>query len=397
MNMDKGDFLKLVQKYNAGVASPEEIQFLHAYYELSETAGIDPQLESASAKETLRVSMRDAMKPAIDARIAHKNQAWYLQPIAIAASVTMILFATFLAVSPVKQKKQVLAKDAPVQIVPGGSKATLTLADGSTIILEGAKNGVLAMQGNTAIRKTSNGQIIYVDDNQRESSKVNGSAPMNMISTPRGGQYQLTLPDGSRVWLNSASSIRFPAEFDGNARVVEITGEAYFEVAKVFKVTSKVATQERLPFIVRTADQEVEVLGTHFNVNAYTDESETRTTLLEGKVKVSGGSKQLAKILAPGQQSLVLKNKADIDVEEADLESAVAWKNGYFKFNKQDLKTIMRQISRWYDVDVTYAGAVSSDLFVGKIKRSENIADVLRVLEISKVNFRFSGKKIIVK
>jgi ferric-dicitrate binding protein FerR (iron transport regulator) len=211
----------------------------------------------------------------------------------------------------------------------------------------------------------------------------------NTITTPRGGQYQVTLSDGTKVWLNAASSIRFPVLFTGNERKVEITGEAYFEVAKN---VSK-------PFKVKTISSEVEVLGTHFNVNAYDDEAVAKTTLLEGLVKVSvpqTGGKLAARFLQPGQQSGITKDGRISVLNNADTEEAVAWKNGRFQFRSADLKSILRQISRWYDVDVVYKGNVDLH-FTGQLTRDDYVSKVFDKLALTgEVHFKIEGKKIIV-
>jgi transmembrane sensor len=267
---------------------------------------------------------------------------------------------------------------AKTNITPGSNKAVLTLQDGSTIVLNDAKEGTLAQQGNANIVKTANGQLVY-NKTDAQPEKV----LFNTMTTPRGGQYKLTLPDGTDVWLNSASSITYPTAFVGNERNVSITGEAYFEVAK----------DKTKPFHVKAGSQTIEVLGTHFNVMAYADEDVIKTTLLEGSVKVTGDKE--SGILKPGEQSVI--NKAgDLKVSVASVDEAMAWKNGYFKFNRVGIKYIMRQLSRWYDVDVVYDGRVKEDEFVGTIGRGENIVQALHLLELANVHFKIQDKKIIV-
>ncbi|MBL7735372.1 MAG: FecR family protein [Chitinophagaceae bacterium] len=251
---------------------------------------------------------------------------------------------------------------APDEILPGGNKAVLTLSDGRKIELkEGAE---MLKDGGVSINK-NNGELIY--------NKTNILA-YNMMSTPRGGQYRLSLPDGTRVWLNASSSITYPTAFHGKERKVSMTGEAYFEVAR----------NETKPFYVEVNNITVEVLGTHFNINAYPDEQQVTTTLLEGSVKIN------ASFLKPGQAwtNGVIRN--------ADTEQAVAWKNGYFNFNRVGLPAVMRQISRWYDVDVVYEGKIPDLLFLGEIQRELQLSDVLEVLKRTEVHFKIEGKKIVV-
>lgn len=282
-------------------------------------------------------------------------------------------------------KNEVAKNDQPVKptaadILPGGNKAVLTLADGTVITLDSAANGQLAQQGSSQIVKTKNGELVY------EKTAQNSAGPLtyNMLVIPRGGQYQLTLPDGSKVWLNAASSIRYPVTFTGNERRVELTGEAYFEVAK----------DARKPFHVITPTQDVEVLGTHFNVNAYANEPAVKTTLLEGSVKVKAEN---SVVLKPGEQAELSGTNSLLTIDHSpDLEQTMAWKNGFILFNKTDIKSIMRQVERWYNVDVVFEGDIPQRTFTGGIARSARLSELLRLFEVSKVKFRIEDKKLIV-
>lgn len=272
-------------------------------------------------------------------------------------------------------------------MAPGTNKAILTLADGKQIVLDEAKNGNLADQGNTKVIKL-NGQIAYNEFAMAVPNGKNAAVAYNTVTTPRGGQYQLILADGSRVWLNAESSLRFPTSFQGKERRVELAGEGYFEIAKD-------ATK---PFIVKintTSEEkdEVEVLGTHFNIMAYNDEGIVKTTLLEGSVKINRNNK--IAMLKPGQQAK-LQNQSIKVVEDVDTDEAIAWKNGYFQFTSANLQQVMRQIARWYDVDISYEGKIPERKFGGKISRDNNASEVLKVLELSKVKFRIENRKIIV-
>jgi len=263
-------------------------------------------------------------------------------------------------------------------VVPGGNKATLTLADGSVILLDDAKNGTLAQQGSAKVIKLD-GKLLYDLASERSKQVV-----YNTISTPKGGQYQLELPDGSLVWLNASSSIHFPTSFIEKERRVEITGEAYFEVAK----------NADKPFIVSVNNSEVQVLGTHFNINAYNDEEEVRTTLLEGAVKFVDGNN--TSLLQPGQQSQLTKDRIVKVVNDVDVNEVVAWKNGLFSFENAGIETIMRQLSRWYDVEIEYKGK-TDDIFVAEMSRNIKLSDVLKALELTgRVKFEIDGKKIVV-
>ena len=223
-------------------------------------------------------------------------------------------------------------------IAPGGDKAILTLADGTKVVLDTAGNGAITRQGNVTVIKL-NGQLAYQPSTLTSTSTLT----YNTISTPRGGQYQLVLADGSKVWLNAASSLRFPTAFAGKERRVEVTGEAYFEVAH----------DAAMPFIVQRGEAEVKVLGTHFNINGYEDEPSLKITLLEGKVRVS--SRDQTAVLKPGQQAQLQTTNSKLQTtNQVDIDEVVAWKNGLFQFEQADIKTIMRQVARWYNVDVVF-------------------------------------------
>ncbi|SDE66474.1 FecR family protein [Mucilaginibacter pineti] len=296
--------------------------------------------------------------------------------VAVAASILVFLSAglyfAFDNPSPAVQSVAAMKED----FAPGSNKAILTLSGGRRIILTDAKNGQLAKQGNTVINKTADGKVVY------GSGAGEASIAINTMSTPRGGQYHLTLADGTDVWLNAASSITYPAAFTGKNREVEITGEVYFQVAH----------NAAKPFRVKSKDQMVEVLGTHFNINAYENEASTKTTLLEGSVALSSSDQRI--LIKPGEQSVFNKNR--FVVTDADVKEAVAWKNGYFHFVDTDIQTLMRQISRWYDVDVEFVGPISKDTFTGRISRFRNISQVLKIVKSSDVQLTFEGRRIMV-
>ena len=306
-----------------------------------------------------------------------------LRKISIAACVAGILVvATFLLLNKTGSR-QIAKTDSTDHrfkndVDPGGNKATLTLADGSVILLDDAKNGILAQQGNAKVIKLD-GKLLY------DLTAINTKQIVyNTISTPKGGQYQLELPDGSQVWLNATSSIRFPTSFLEKERRVEIAGEAYLEVAK----------NPGKPFVVSVNGSEIQVLGTHFNINAYSDEDVMKTTLLEGLIKFVSGNDD--HILRPGQQSQLTKDGAVKVVSKVDVDEVVAWKNGLFSFENAGIEATMRQLSRWYDVDVDYRGK-PDDLFIAEMKRDIKLSDALKALELTgKVKFEIDGRKIIV-
>jgi transmembrane sensor len=296
-------------------------------------------------------------------------------------------------------------------IAPGGNKAVLTLANGSTIVLDSAQDGTLAQQGTTKIIKLNGGALAYhaaTDSRGQTTEQTTGQtgsteqAGYNTIATPRGGQYRIILPDGSKVWLNAASSLRFPAAFTGSERTVELTGEAYFEIMK----------NAEKPFHVKVPSggtggdgrdgeggggeyMDVEVLGTSFNVMAYTNEEKSHTTLLEGKVKVKQGA--LAENLSPGRQAIVDQTTHAMVVADGNIDQAVAWKDGLFRFKETDIRELMRQVERWYDVDVVYRTTRSDQDFTGVVSRNKNVSTLLQMLELTgTVHFKIEGKRIIV-
>lgn len=262
-------------------------------------------------------------------------------------------------------------------VVPGNNKAVLTLADGSVVTLDSAGNRVI-QQGSTTIRQQG-GQLQYAVQDDT------APAGFNTLTTPKGGQYQVTLPDGTRVWLNASSALRFPTDFNEQERNVTLTGEAYFEVA----------ANKNMPFKVAVNNMKVEVLGTHFNISAYADEHHSITTLLEGSVRVHNSGTGV--LLKPGQQALHNNNTADIRVSPGDTEGAIAWKNGYFKFSNENIQSVMRKISRWYNVEVEYRGNVAHKALWGTISRFEHISEVIRMLELTgSIHLSMEGRKIIV-
>ncbi|WP_414617845.1 FecR domain-containing protein [Dyadobacter sp. 32] len=260
-------------------------------------------------------------------------------------------------------------------VLPGGDKATLTLADGSVLSLEDMTNGTVKEENGIKISKID-GQIVYEILGQKGSVEIT----YNTIHTPVGGQYHVVLPDGSKVWLNSESSLHFPTAFSGSERTVDLTGEGYFEIAK----------NSGMPFVVQAGETRVKVLGTHFNFMAYANEGASRTTLLEGSVKVSKGTSH--RIIAPGEQA-VIGDK--IQVKYVDLDEAVAWKNGYFQFESENLKTILRQLKRWYGIEVENEQQIPDLHFTAVISRNTTLSQVLKMLEMSgELKFKIEGKKI---
>lgn len=308
--------------------------------------------------------------------------------VAAAAAILLFLGTAFYFYSPktsiTKDNTKLLAEIQDIN--PGSNKATLTLADHETFDLEKTPGQTLVQENNLNISNTQQGQLIYQVSESNLSYEIKPENPLalHIVTTPRGGQYRITLSDGTKVWLNSYSSLKFPAQFSSNERNVELKGEAYFEVAK----------NAAKPFKVKVNSTVVKVLGTHFNIMAYNDEPLLKTTLLEGSVQLNNGT--TANVLKPGQQGIVNKS-GFVKVVNADTEQSIAWKNGYFFFNKTKLTDIMKQLSRWYNIDIIYKGKMPvEEEFVGKIRRDFKLSKTLEMLEFSNVNFKTTGNQLIV-
>ncbi|TKC58551.1 FecR family protein [Pedobacter hiemivivus] len=367
------DARELLLKYHQGQATAEEKarleNWLHNYNAEIEHGLSDEQLELAHEQNWAAIKPNTS-KPSIP--------LW--KKLSVAASILLCLglaFYFYPAVRPTPFAQT--AKTNP--IAPGGNKAFLTLSNGQKISLTDATNGKLAEQSGIQITKTATGMLVYQLTDQPNPS---GKTSYNTIETPKGGQYQLILPDGSKVWLNAASTLTFPTSFASlKTRKVELIGEAYFEIAK----------NKTSPFIVKSAKQEVKVLGTHFNINSYADEQSTTTTLLEGSVNILSLNKAENVILKPGQQSTLNNNR--ISIAEINTEEAIAWKNGLFIFNDENIKSIMKKIARWYDVEITFKGNMDHISFVGNYARNKNLESLLENIELTeKVHFKIEGRRI---
>lgn len=362
---------ELLEKYRAGQCNEEElIQLYNWFHQLNLHKDADFSLDDLNKVEQYNWTI-------IDQKTKPKRLKLWTSAAAAAVLAIMIGFGYYTYQFRGNSEGAMASQD----ILPGGNKAVLILGNGSRISLTDAKNGDIASQAGIKISKTADGKLVYA---LKDADYANSSLS-NTIETPVGGQYQVILPDGTMVVLNTSSSITFPTSFaTKNERKVTLKGEAYFEVAK----------NKEKPFKVITALQEVTVLGTHFNINAYQDEALTLTTLLEGSVKVTNTNKA-TKYLEPGEQSAL--NEEAFSVKAVDVESAVSWQNGTFSFENESVEAVMRKIARWYNIEVIYKGDFSKVKLLGSVSRNKKLSEVLRVIQLSrKVKFKVEGRRVTV-
>lgn len=377
--MNENEILALLKKYQEGTLSNEDKDKVDAWY-LHKASNSNLQLNEYELEDSYEY---------LKAKLPLKQETKVIRiwpRVAVAASIAVLLgTGIFYFTKPKEQIPQVAEK--PQEIAPGGNRGILTLSNGKQIVLADiSAKDTIAKEGEedeVTIKMGANGVITYIINPNTDASKADANL-FNTLSTPTGGQYNIVLADGTKVYLNAVSSIKYPTQFNGDQRIVELDGEAYFEVAK----------NKNKPFIVKSGDQDIEVLGTHFNVHAYDNESVVKTTLLEGSVAVN--YKNQKAILKPGQQSNVSDKFNKITIKQVDTEAAIAWKNGRFKFDNADLKTVMRQLERWYGIKVEYRGDVPDVRFNGGTFMNKNLSEVLKVLELSNIKFKVEGKTIIV-
>ena len=363
---------KLIQRYAENAASEKELQSL---FWLIGNGEMDEFIEEDMDRHIQRLTTK--VQP-------NKIQRPWLKY--VAASSILIGFSVFAIYFASKDSGEKTIVNTKTSILPGNNVAYLILSSGKRIALNSLNKGEVVNEAGVQIKKTAEGQLVYTISEQRnDHEKLN----YNTIETPKGGQYQILLPDGSKVWLNAASSLKYPSSFTkSNQRLVSLKGEAYFEIS----------TDKTRSFIVHSANQEVKVLGTHFNINAYTDEPETTTTLIEGSVKISPLINEVADFTAerrlkPGDQAM--RSISGIRIRHVDVEEAIAWKNGQFVFSSESIAAIMRKISRWYNVDISYEGNVSALKFTGTLSRYAQVTEVLQMLEMTnKVKFEIKGREI---
>ena len=404
----------LLDSYIAGSATQQEQQLVEQWLEENDQQNTEWQLMNNKDKAAWLLQLYRDIDNSITPKDAgwqdddtiDSSLAWYKKfwlPVA-AALIVSIGAGIYYFLLPQEERAtpvSVIAPQLQNDALPGTNKAILMLDNGKTILLDDSQDGVLVKQGGTAVSKQGENLMYKGKGNNDKDAPV----VFNTLTTPRGGQYKLVLADGSKVWLNASSSIRYPVSFTGNERKVEITGEVYFEISQLSVDGLKGKATKRIPFIVKVnmlgrEGAEVEVLGTHFNINAYDDEDAISTTLLEGSIKISPprpNEKSLeAVIITPGQQARLNKNGLLQLVKEVNIEETVAWKNGLFMMNGAAIPAVLRQLARWYDVDIVYGNGIPEGRITGDIPRDMNLSEVLKVMELSGVHFKIDNKKIIV-
>lgn len=363
----------------------EEItKMMEQVYEKIDTDTVNPIFNLEKSKDILQNILSTASNK--QAVFSRKKDYSLFYKLGIAATISTIIFSLifFRSHNGSKDDDKAISPTAQLSnILPGGNRATLKMANGSIILLDSFNNGILARDKGTTIKKIAQGQLVFDAQNLKHDTET--SVGLNTIYTPRGGQYQITLPDGSKVWLNAETAIKFPSKFIGAERTVELSGEAYFEIAKN---TSQ-------PFKVISNRVEVQVLGTSFNLSDYKDEAVQKTTLFNGAVKINYGKQ--VQLLKPGEQGILTTDNRLELADNVDIEVEIAWKNGLFLFRDASVKDVMAQVARWYNVDVTYEGENSKKLFNGSISRNANLNEVMSMLAFTGVAYEIKERSILIK
>jgi len=374
--MNSDDFKKLAEHILSGNASEEELaRYNHWFNSLQNKEEYEIENEPQKERDLLH-------RIRADIRLSDKHTGFLKLKHVAAAAILLIAIGAgsyiFYRKNDLKDRAAfVTSKGIP----PGKDQAVLTLADGKHIVLAQTNNGQIAQQsGSLVIKSDSNWLVYHAAMNAQNKLAVQ----YNLLSTPRGGQYKVVLPDGTKAWLNSVSSIQFPTSFEGNERDVQISGEVYFEVAH----------NKLKPFIVSAKDVKISVLGTHFDVNAYGDDGHIKATLLQGSVKVANNKQNV--VITPGEQALVSETENDISVNQVNVANIVAWTQGLLSFEDNNVKEFMANLSRWYDLDIEYKGKISVANMGGMINRNTNLSDVLSALDAEGIHAKLEGRKLIV-
>jgi transmembrane sensor len=370
---------ELLNKYVQGTCSEEEIAMLESWHlkELSDSKDIPSKETILLVNQRMRSNLS-----AYTGQPQQKTQRLWPRLAYVASALFLISIGTYIYIDrSISDQTSILNhKNDVSEIRPGTIKATLTLSDGKKILLDNTTQGLLAKEDKVSIRSAARGALIY-----SALKKTDSRIYSHILETPKGGQYQVDLSDGTKVWLNASSSLTYPSVFKGKERYVELTGEAYFEVAK----------DKSKPFKVKSGRQVIEVLGTHFNVFAYPDDKKIQTVLLEGSIKISKGNK--TRLIRPGQLASTVDSSDVISTATADLEKSMAWKNNEFIFNGENLETIMKSVSRWYNIEIVYKGNYGKTKYWGVVSRNQNLSAVLKMLQLTgKVSFSVEGRRVTV-
>jgi transmembrane sensor len=395
--MEDAKIIALMEGYQAGTLTGAElVAFLQWYSEagMDEFQRVYSQYYLQTGVSPVHTVMPDEFRLQLEEAMRDHEAQQDVRTVSIfrryrfvwaAAVLFLIAVGGYLYIQNRQPALPAVVKEQPVNdAVPGTTKAVLTLADGSRVVIDSVQQGQLAIQGNTTVQREQ-GVIAYNETQPVTAQQGTQSVLYNTLTTAIGEQSPpLVLHDGTKVWLNAMSSIRFPVAFSGDTRTVEITGEAFFEVAK----------DPTKPFHVKVNTMDVEALGTQFNINSYNDEPDVRTTLVEGLVRVTQNAKQL--ILKPGEQAVAAPNLPLTNNHSPDINQVMAWKRGLFDFNHASLQTVLRQLARWYDIEVQFEGKIPNRSFRGKVTRDLNLSQVINILQDLDIKFRIEGKKLIV-
>jgi len=380
--MTNEEFKNLAAKCQDGTASAAEREAFNNAYHLLSTRHTDWDKELMGDEESVKSEIYLSLVNKVNST-KRSSRVHSLYRYMAAASILLFLSIGSYFLLSKQPSVQQSAQNKANDLKPGENRATLTLANGQKIVLTKSMSGQLSKQGNMNVQMGAGGTITYIP--VEDSHTTHDAVVYNTLTTKKGEQFPLVLADGTQVTLDAASSITYPVAFNNKERKVTITGQAYF----------KVVHNAQQPFQVSVRGQTISDIGTEFNINAYDDEGTVKTTLLAGSVKVSKANELV--VLSPGQQSQVADNSNKITlIKDADIETAIAWKSGLFQYNNANIQTVMRQLARWYDVDIQYEGAIPQREFSGKMQRNLNASQVLDLLSFTKIHFRIEGKKIIV-
>ena len=384
-NKDQKEILRIVDAYLEGEATPEQEIFLNKYYNSISDESQIFDTYTPEQQEAISERIRMATSKKIDNYYKEPVPLYkkFIWPTAIAASLLILIYFGLFYNKKV-EPQQIVQKKIVNDITPGGNQAILTMSNGKKIVLNDSASGKIPSQQGVDINIPKSGQLVYTGNQAGEGISY------NTIETKERGQYQLVLPDGTKVWINASSSLKYPIAFTKKDREVELTGEAYFEVAP----------NKHKPFKVISDRQKITVLGTHFNVNSYATEPDTKTTLLEGSVKVNQLNTKDSLVIKPGQEASVrgFRGNSRITVRKVDVDVAIAWKNGYFMFDAEPLEGILKQVARWYGVQIVYKTESSKHTeFSGTISKYSNVSQVLKVLELTEtVKLKLDGNIVTV-